>query len=89
MIRHLIIAAACLSLLISFGCQAGGIAAPKVHCSFEEGKGTEIAGGGKIKGGLKWTEGKSGKALAFDGAGYVLVPHAPCFHSRHTRSPPG
>jgi len=37
--------------------------------------------GCKNVGGLKMTEGKSGKTPAFDGKGHIVIPHDPKFHS--------
>jgi hypothetical protein len=50
--------------------------------TFDEGSGDAAknavgANNGKLMGGLGWTEGKRGKAVAFNGKGYVLVESAP------------
>jgi len=50
--------------------------------TFDEGAGAVVgnnagANKGRIVGNLKWTEGKRGKAIAFDGKGYVLIDSAP------------
>jgi len=48
---------------------------------FDEGKGDAVkdiskgANDGKIKDGYKWVDGKFGKAVYFDGTGYVEIPH--------------
>lgn len=67
----------------SGGCKMEGL---EGQWAFNEGKGKlakNAAGSnhGEVKGALKWTDGKSGKALSFDGKGYVSVPHAAYFHS--------
>jgi len=54
----------------------------KGYWPMDEGSGETVknAGGsnhGQIKDGLKWTDGKHGKAIAFDGSGYVFIDSAP------------
>jgi len=54
--------------------------------TFDEGSGEtakNAAGpnGGKLMGGLGWTDGKTGKAVAFNGKGYVLIASAPYLNS--------
>ena len=71
------------AMLTSAGCKMKGLEA---HWAFNDGTGTlakNSAGpnDGEIKGDLKWTDGKSGKALVFDGKGYVSAGHAAYFHS--------
>ncbi len=49
--------------------------------NFDEGKGNIVknfigANQGEIKGPLKWVDGKSGKALEFNGKDYVIIKHA-------------
>jgi hypothetical protein len=80
------IVVACLvsmGLLLAGGCGAASskVAGLKGCWAFDEGGGAVVknAAGpnnGKIVGGLKWTEGASGKAIAFDGKGYVLIDNA-------------
>ncbi len=78
------LAAACLvsvGLVVAGGC---GTAASKMvglkgSWSFGEGGGDVAKNAvgfnhGQVQGGLKRTDGKSGKAILFDGKGYVLVP---------------
>ena len=64
----------CTLLAVSAGCGMPGL---KGHWSFDDGTVT----GGENVGGLKPVEGKTGKALMFDGKGCVKIPHAPYFHS--------
>jgi hypothetical protein len=68
------------------GTRAGKIAGLKGNWSFNEGKGNivkNVAGTnhGEIQGGLKWVAGKYGKALEFNGNGYVTVKHEDFFNS--------
>ncbi len=72
-------------LFLAGGCDVGGAAGgPCGWWSFDEGSGQTVknAGscknGGTIKDGLKWVDGKVGKALEFNGKGYVLIDTAPC-----------
>lgn len=79
-----------LAVLVA-GCQstgpgAGKIAGPKGYWNFDEGKGNiakNVVGTnhGEIQGGLKWVDGKYGKALEFNGRGYVSVKHEDFFNS--------
>ena len=81
-----------LTLIVSVvGCktisyQTGKIEGLKGYWSFDEGKG-EIAKNvvgknyGKIQTGLKWVDGKQGKALGFNGKGYVSIPHEDFFNA--------
>jgi len=84
-----IIAVACLvsmGLLLSSGCgtalyeaRAMGL---KGYWTFDEGTGDGVTNAvgtnhGRIQGDLKRTDGKRGKAVAFDGNGYVLIDTAP------------
>jgi hypothetical protein len=69
--------------LASAGCRMKGL---EGHWAFNEGKGrlarNSVGGNdGEVKDALEWTDGKSGKALRFNGKGYVCVPHAAYFHS--------
>jgi len=81
------IGAACLvsmGLLLAGGC--GKAMAPKGSWSFDEGAGDAVKNAvgpnhGRIQGGLKWTDGKRGKAISFDGKGYVLIDSAPYLNS--------
>ena len=85
------IAAMCLvsmGLLLAAGCGAASSKAPglKGDWAFDEGAGDMVknAAGpnsGRIHGGLKWTAGKTGKAIGFDGKGYVLIDSAPYLNS--------
>jgi hypothetical protein len=64
-------------------CQAMGI---KGCWTFDEGSGDAAknavgANSGKLMGGLGWTDGKAGKAVAFNGKGYVLIASAPYLNS--------
>ena len=81
-----------LSLVVLItGCQlvgpgAGKIAGLKGHWNFDEGKGNiakNVVGTnhGEIQGGLKWVDGKYGKALEFDREGYVTIEHEDFFNS--------
>jgi len=50
--------------------------------TFDEGSGDAVKNAvgpnnGKLMGGLGWTDGKRGKAVAFNGKGYVLIESAP------------
>jgi hypothetical protein len=81
------IGAACLfsmGLLAAGGCgKAMGL---KGCWTFDEGSGDAVknAAGpndGRIQDGLKWTDGKCGKAVSFDGKGYVLIDSAPYLNS--------
>ncbi len=54
----------------------------KGYWPMDEGSGETVANAvgsnhGTIKDGLTWTDGKAGKALEFNGAGYVLIESAP------------
>ncbi|MBE3095779.1 MAG: LamG domain-containing protein [Planctomycetes bacterium] len=77
------IGAACLlsiGLLLAGGC--GKAMAPKGCWTFNEGSGDVVKNAvgpnhGRIQGGLGRTDGKKGKAAAFDGKGYVLIASAP------------
>lgn len=80
-----------IALCLVAGCQTvspkiGKIAGLKGYWSFDEGKG-EIAKNvvgknhGEIQDGLKWVEGKRGKALQFNDRGYVSVKHEDFFNS--------
>lgn len=56
--------------------------APKGCWTFDEGSGDVVKNAvgpnhGRIQGGLERTDGKKGKAAAFDGKGYVLIDSAP------------
>jgi len=81
------IGVACLvsmGLLLAGGC--GKAMAPKGCWAFDEGSGDGAKNAvgpnhGRIQGGLKWTDGERGKALAFDGKGYVLIASDPCLNS--------
>jgi len=86
-----IISAACLlsmGLLLAGGC---GTAPSKAiglkGCwNFDDGGGDRVKNTvgpnhGRIQGGLKRTDGKSGKAVTFDGKGYVLIDSAPYLNS--------
>jgi len=49
---------------------------------FDEGSGETVnnnagSNNGRIVGNLRWTDGRTGKAIAFDGKGYVLIESAP------------
>jgi len=78
---------ACLLAAAVLGAGGCGAAADRAlglqgSWTFDEGTG-EVARNavgpnhGRLQGGLTWTEGKSGRAVQFDGKGYVLVPSAP------------
>ena len=59
----------------------------KGYWAFDEGSGNTVKNAvgsnhGLLKDGLTWTEGKSGKAIAFDGSGYVLIDSAPYLNSK-------
>ena len=79
-----------LAVLVA-GCQvagsrAGKIAGLKGYWNLDEGKGNIVknvvgTNHGRIQGGLRWAEGKYGKALEFDGEGYVTVNHEDFFNS--------
>jgi len=85
------IGAACLlamGLLLAGGCGAapGRAMGLKGYWAFDEGSGdlaknTVGPNHGRIQDGLKWTDGKRGRAVAFDGKGYVLVDSAPYLDS--------
>jgi hypothetical protein len=58
----------------------------KGYWSFDEGRGNTAANAvgpnaGKISDGLKWVDGKKGKALLFNGQDHVLIPHADYFNA--------
>ena len=88
--RRILAVILCLAIFVA-GCQVGGpkvskIAGLKGCWNFDEGKGNiakNIVGTnhGEIKGGLKWVDGKCGKALQFNGEGYVSVKHEDYFNS--------
>jgi hypothetical protein len=68
------------------GPRAGKIAGLKGYWSFDEGKGDIVknvvgTNHGRIQGGLKWVDGKYGKAIEFNGQGYVIVKHEDFFNS--------
>jgi len=73
-----------MCLVLAGGC---GKAMGLTGCwTFNEGGGDVVknAAGpnnGRIQAGLKWTDGKSGRALACDGKGYVLIDSAPYLNS--------
>jgi hypothetical protein len=77
-----------MGLLLAGGCGTAS-AKPmglKGCWAFDDGTGDVVTNtvgvnDGRIQGNLQWTEGKSGKALAFDGKGYVLVASAPYLNS--------
>jgi hypothetical protein len=65
---------------------AAGDADLKGCWSFDEGSGAvaKNAAGpsdGQVPAGLKWVDGKKGKALLFNGKDYVVIKHAPCFNA--------
>ncbi|MBM4018206.1 MAG: LamG domain-containing protein [Planctomycetes bacterium] len=73
-----------MGLLLAGGC--GRPAGLKGCWTFDEGAGDAVKNAvgpnhGRIQDGLKWTDGKRGKAVAFDGKGYVLIDSAPCLGS--------
>ena len=77
-----------MGVLLAGGCgPAAGKALGLKGCwTFDEGGGDVVknAAGpnhGRIQGGLKRTDGKSGKAVSFDGKGYVLIDSAPYLNS--------
>lgn len=86
-----IIGGACvlaIGLLLAGGCggATGKAAGLKGHWAFDEAAGDLVknAAGpndGRIQGGLKRADGKQGKAIAFDGKGYVLIAHAACLNA--------
>lgn len=68
------------------GSNCAGVSGLKSCFCFNEGKGETVKscvgqGAGKIMGGLKWVDGKDGKALEFNGKGYVLVDHCDAFNA--------
>ena len=71
-----------LFLLISLFCSSLASADIVGMWLFDEGKGDTVkdiskgAHEGKIKDGYKWVDGKFGKAVYFDGTGYVEIPHS-------------
>jgi hypothetical protein len=75
-------------LLAAGGCgAASGKVAGLAGCwTFDEGSGETVknAAGpnnGLLTGGLGWTDGKRGKAVAFNGKGHVLIASAPYFNA--------
>jgi len=73
----------CLAgLVLAAGCDMGGATGgPAGWWPMDEGsalavKNKEGVNDGKIEGGLKWVDGKSGKALSFNGKGYVVIDTA-------------
>jgi len=66
--------------------QTGKTEGLKGYWNFDEGKG-EIAENvvgknhGQIQGGIKWVDGKQGKAPGFNGKSYVSVPHEDFFNA--------
>ena len=64
-------------------CHAMGV---KGCWTFDEGSGDVVKNAigpnnGRLMGGLGWTDGKTGKAVAFDGKGYVLIESAAYLNS--------
>jgi hypothetical protein len=64
---------------VGASCKAMGV---KGCWTFDEGSGDAVknvigANNGKLMGGLGWTDGKRGKAVAFNGKGHVLIESAP------------
>jgi hypothetical protein len=80
------IGAACaflMGLVLASGCGTAPAKAVglKGCWAFDEGSGDRVKNAvgpnnGRVEGGLKWTAGRSGKALDFDGKGYVLIESA-------------
>jgi len=79
-----------VGLLLAGGCGTAFDKAKAVGLkgcwTFDEGsgEGTKNTVGpnhGRIQGGLTWTDGKSGKAVRFDGKGYVRIDSAPYLSS--------
>lgn len=77
-----------MGLLLAGGCGAASfkVIGLKGCWSFDEGSGDVVKNSagvnhGRILGGLKRTDGKSGKAVSFDGKGYVLIDSAPYLNS--------
>lgn len=66
--------------------QTGKAEGLKGYWSFDEGQGLlakNVVGTnhGRIGGDLRWVDGKQGKALRFDGRGYVSIPHEDFFNA--------
>jgi hypothetical protein len=68
--------------------RAGATADPDLagYWPFDEGQGATAANvvgtnAGKVQAGLTWVDGKKGKALLFNGADHVVIPHANYFNA--------
>jgi len=79
-----------MGLLLAGGCDMAACKAKAMGLkgcwAFDEGRGDVVRNSagpnhGRIKEGLQWTDGKSGKAVGFDGKGYVLIDSAPYLNS--------
>ncbi len=87
--RMLVVAClASMGLLLASGCGAASSKdmGLKGCWTFDEGSGEQVKNAvgpnhGRTQDGLKWTDGKRGKAVAFDGKGYVLIDSAPYLDS--------
>ena len=83
MFQAALTAAFAAGLFLAGGCDMGGpVGGPDGWWAFDEGTGQVVknrgagGNGGTIKDGLKWVDGKVGKALEFNGKGYVLIETA-------------
>jgi hypothetical protein len=82
---------ACVPILAAAGCAStgpsqGGDPALKGHWAFDEGDGDAAANAaganpGKVPAGLKWVDGRKGKALLFNGKDYVVVKNYAALNS--------